>query len=67
MLPLLILMAAASQSGAQASARATARIIQGERIELAGPVRQSDRQLTETMKRLAPDTEPVKLRLVEFQ
>ena len=68
MLPILILLAAAaSQQGAQATARATARVVQGERIALAAATPQTDRQLTQRVRRLAPDAEPVRLRLVEFQ
>ena len=68
MLPtILLLIAAANPAGAQVTARASARVIAGERIDLAAPVRQPDRQLTLAVRPVGPSAEPVALRLVEFQ
>ena len=68
MLPtILILFAAANAGGAQVTARANARVIAGERIDLGATVRQPDRQLTLAVRRVEPSTEPVEVRLVEFQ
>lgn len=61
----LLLMQAALQ--AEASVRASAIILRGERIHLPAPAPGPDRQQTKIIRREDPDAEPVTLRLVEFQ
>jgi hypothetical protein len=60
----LLLAAAAPPSGGHAIAYATARVVRGERISFAEPLRAPDRMVRET-RRLQPEG-VTRLHLVEF-
>ena len=62
----LLLSAAASAVGAQATAQAHARVVRGERLSLAAPMPAPDRQLSDVRKAAEPKDVPMPRRLIEL-